>query len=101
LKTFFSLLFQVLIYGGIIQSVFIVLLLNNKGVRKGRANIFLSVLLLALAPFAWAADNELTDQEKTDRAQERQGGEFVGGQETDQDNGRETNGDGDNKRGFI
>ncbi|SHH96911.1 AraC-type DNA-binding protein [Chryseolinea serpens] len=49
MKTFFSLLFQVLIYGGIIQSVFIVLLLNNKGVRKGRANIFLSVLLLALA----------------------------------------------------
>jgi AraC-like DNA-binding protein/multisubunit Na+/H+ antiporter MnhB subunit len=44
-----SLLFQALIYGGIIQSVFIVLLLNNKGVRKGRANIFLSVLLLALA----------------------------------------------------
>ena len=49
MKTFFNLLFQVLIYGGIIQSVFIVLLLNNKGVRKGRANIFLSVLLLALA----------------------------------------------------
>lgn len=38
-----------LIYGGIIQSVFIVLLLNNKGVRKGRANVFLSILLLALA----------------------------------------------------
>lgn len=40
---------QVLLYGGIVQSIFVVLLLNTKGVRRGRANIFLSVLLLALS----------------------------------------------------
>jgi len=42
-------LFLILSYGGIILALFIVLLLNNKGVRKSRANIFLSVLLLAFA----------------------------------------------------
>ncbi|MBL0740798.1 helix-turn-helix domain-containing protein [Chryseolinea lacunae] len=41
-------LFLVLIYGGIVVGVFIVVLLNTRGVRKGRANFFLSVLLVAL-----------------------------------------------------
>jgi len=49
LETFFSQLFIVIAYGGILQIVFVVLLLNNKGVRKGRANLFLSILLLALS----------------------------------------------------
>jgi AraC-like DNA-binding protein len=47
-KPFFSQLFLVLTYGGVIQGIFIVLLLNNKGVRKGRANLFLTILLIAL-----------------------------------------------------
>ena len=38
-----------LCYGGIILSLFVVLLLNARDVKKGRANIFLSMLLLALA----------------------------------------------------
>jgi AraC-like DNA-binding protein/NADH:ubiquinone oxidoreductase subunit 6 (subunit J) len=38
-----------LCYGGIILSLFVVLLLNARDVKKGRANIFLSILLLALA----------------------------------------------------
>ena len=37
-----------LIYGGIVQGVFMTLLLNNRSVRKSRANVFLSVLLLAM-----------------------------------------------------
>ncbi|MBA4056018.1 MAG: hypothetical protein C0490_14985 [Marivirga sp.] len=41
-------LFQILINGGIVLGVFVILLLNNKGVRKTRANTFLSVLLGAL-----------------------------------------------------
>jgi AraC-like DNA-binding protein len=49
LKAFFSSLSQIIIYGGIAQSVFIVMLLNTKGIRKGQANIFLSVLLLWLS----------------------------------------------------
>lgn len=43
-----SQLFQILINGGIVLGIFVILLLNNKGVRKTRANIFLSVLLGAL-----------------------------------------------------
>jgi AraC-like DNA-binding protein len=43
-----SQLFQILINGGIVLGVFVILLLNNKGVRKTRANTFLSVLLGAL-----------------------------------------------------
>ena len=46
---FLDQLFQILINGGIILGVFVILLLNNKGVRKSRANIFLSVLLAAFA----------------------------------------------------
>ena len=41
-------LFQILVNGGIVLGVFVILLLNNKGVRKTRANTFLSVLLGAL-----------------------------------------------------
>ncbi|WP_276371746.1 AraC family transcriptional regulator [Chryseolinea sp. H1M3-3] len=43
-----SQLFQIFINGGIVLGVFVILLLNNKGVRKSRANTFLSVLLGAL-----------------------------------------------------
>lgn len=38
-----------LTYAGITQAVFVTLLLNNRSVRKSRANRFLSVLLLAMA----------------------------------------------------
>lgn len=43
-----SQLFQILINGGIVLGVFVILLLNTKGVRKTRANTFLSILLGAL-----------------------------------------------------
>jgi len=42
-------LFQILTNGAIILGVFVILLLNTKGVRKTRANVFLSILLGALA----------------------------------------------------
>src|SRR5687768_18171458 len=42
-------LLLVIQYGGIILGIFVVLLLNNKRVKKSRANIFLSVLLIALS----------------------------------------------------
>jgi AraC-like DNA-binding protein len=41
-------LFIILINGGIVLGVFVILLLNNSGVRKTRANTFLSILLAAL-----------------------------------------------------
>lgn len=37
-----------LIYGGIAQGLFVVFLLNHKSVRKSRANLFLSILMVAL-----------------------------------------------------
>ena len=37
-----------MVNGGIVLGVFVILLLNNKGVRKTRANTFLSILLAAL-----------------------------------------------------
>jgi AraC-like DNA-binding protein len=40
-------LFQILINGGIVLGIFVILLINNKRSRKSRANVFLSVLLLA------------------------------------------------------
>ena len=40
-------LFKILINGGIILGIFVVLLINNKSVRKSRANFFLSILLAA------------------------------------------------------
>jgi len=39
----------IIIYGGIAQGVFVVLLLSNRSVIKSRANIFLSVLLFTLS----------------------------------------------------
>jgi AraC-like DNA-binding protein len=47
LEIFFTRLFQILTNGGIVLGVFVILLLNNKGVKKSRANVFLSVLLAA------------------------------------------------------
>lgn len=47
LNEFFDQLFLILVYGGIVLGVFVVLLINNKGVKKTRANVFLSVLLMA------------------------------------------------------
>jgi AraC-like DNA-binding protein len=41
-------LFHILVNGGIVLGLFVILLLNNKGVRKSRANMFLSILLAAL-----------------------------------------------------
>jgi len=49
LETFLVFLFQVLIYGGHHPECVHCVAAQYKGVRKGRANIFLSVLLLALA----------------------------------------------------
>ena len=47
-RGFMNQLFQILTNGGIVLGIFVILLLNNKGVRKTRANTFLSVLLGAL-----------------------------------------------------
>jgi AraC-like DNA-binding protein len=44
----FDQLYLVLTYGSLMLGVFVVLLLNNKGIRKSRANLFLSILLMAL-----------------------------------------------------
>jgi len=41
-------LLPVFLYGGIVQGIFTVLLLNT-GAKKGRANFFLSILILALS----------------------------------------------------
>jgi AraC-like DNA-binding protein len=38
-----------IIYAGVVQGPFIAFLLNNRSVKKSRANIFLSVLLIALS----------------------------------------------------
>lgn len=40
-------LYYLLVNGSVLLAVFVVLLLNNKGVRKTRANLFLSILLIA------------------------------------------------------
>jgi AraC-like DNA-binding protein len=45
----FEQLFRVLTYAGIVQGFFIALLLNSKSVKRSRANIFLSVLLVSLS----------------------------------------------------
>ncbi len=39
----------ILTYAGIVQGIFVVLLLNNSHVKKSRANLFLSILLLSLS----------------------------------------------------
>ena len=41
--------FMILCNGGIATALFVVLLLNHKSVRRSRANLFLSILLVALA----------------------------------------------------
>jgi AraC-like DNA-binding protein/NADH:ubiquinone oxidoreductase subunit 6 (subunit J) len=41
--------FLILCNGGIATAIFVVLLLNHKSVRRSRANLFLSILLIALA----------------------------------------------------
>src|SRR4051812_47224262 len=48
LQEFSDRLFVILVNGGIVLGAFVILLLNNKGVRKTRANTFLSILLAAL-----------------------------------------------------
>jgi len=48
LKTVFHSLLPVLLYGGIVQGIFTVLLLNT-GAKKGRANFFLSILITSLS----------------------------------------------------
>lgn len=47
MHTLFDQFFLILINGGIVLGIFVVLLINNKGARRSRANIFLSVLLMA------------------------------------------------------
>lgn len=47
MRVFLDQLFLILVNGGIFLGIFVVLLINNKGVRKSRANVFLSILLLA------------------------------------------------------
>ena len=39
----------VVIYAGIVQGLFVAFLLNSRAVRRSRANVFLSVLLIALS----------------------------------------------------
>lgn len=46
---FFEQLSTVLTFAGIVQGFFVVLLLNNKNVRRSRANVFLSILLICLS----------------------------------------------------
>lgn len=46
--TFLHQIFIVLTYGGIAQGIFVVLLLNHKSVKRSRANLFLSILIIAL-----------------------------------------------------
>jgi AraC-like DNA-binding protein len=41
-------LFLILINGGIVLGIFVIILINSKGGRKTRANMFLSILLAAL-----------------------------------------------------
>lgn len=38
----------ILVYGGMAQGLFVVMLLNHKSVQKSRANLFLSILLVAM-----------------------------------------------------
>ncbi len=46
---FFDQLFRILTFSGIVQCVFVVLILNNRSAQKSRANLFLSILLLTLS----------------------------------------------------
>ncbi len=49
MKEFFSQLATILIFSGILQGCYLALLLNSKRVRKSRANLFLSILLIAMS----------------------------------------------------
>jgi AraC-like DNA-binding protein len=49
LKVFVEQLSLILTYAGIAQGLFVVLLLNNKTVRRSRANVFLSILLISFS----------------------------------------------------
>lgn len=49
LKRFFEQLSLILTFAGIAQGFFVVLLLNNRSVARSRANLFLSILLIALS----------------------------------------------------
>jgi AraC-like DNA-binding protein len=49
LSVFFEQLSLILTYAGIVQGIFVTLLLNSKSVRESRANLFLSILLLAMS----------------------------------------------------
>lgn len=49
LNVFLEQLSLILTFAGIAQGLFVVLLLNNRGARKSRANTFLSVLLISLS----------------------------------------------------
>lgn len=42
-------LYVIVTFGGITQGIFVVLLLNNRSVRRSRATVFLSILLTALS----------------------------------------------------
>lgn len=46
---FLAQLFLVITFGGIAQGLFVVFILNSRSVRKSRANIFLSILLIWLS----------------------------------------------------
>ncbi|SKC81876.1 Helix-turn-helix domain-containing protein [Ohtaekwangia koreensis] len=48
MNQFVDQLFLVLINGGIVLGVFVIILVNSKGGRKTRANMFLSILIAAL-----------------------------------------------------
>lgn len=51
---------RIITYAGIVQGPFVAFLLNSRGVRKSRANVFLSVLLVSLsftvAHLQWTVD---------------------------------------------
>lgn len=49
MKVFAERLSLILIYAGIAQGLFVVLVLNSRTVRKSRANVFLSILLISLS----------------------------------------------------
>jgi AraC-like DNA-binding protein len=49
LKTFIEQLSLILTYAGIVQGLFVVMLLTNTNIKKSRANLFLSILLLSLS----------------------------------------------------
>jgi AraC-like DNA-binding protein len=49
LHEFLEQFFMIITFAGIAQGFFVVLILNNRSVRRSRANLFLSVLLIALS----------------------------------------------------